>query len=671
MHFVFDNSGSHWYIHLSGISRFCILHAARMYTHPTERVRFGDFELDLSTGQLCSIEGPHPNNKVLLREQMFQVMRMLVERDGTIVTREEIKSRLWADHTAIDFDQGINSTIKALRRALGDSAANPRYIETLGRRGYRLMPTIEYPESTTGPVLEKGRENREQSAAEMSENAARVEPQLKPRWRKAAVVLGSAVILVGGGYISWRHFRAITPPKSERIMLAVLPFQNLTGEPNKEYLADGLTEGTISQLGRLNPEQLGVIARTSVMGYKHKDERLDQIGHDLSVQYVLENSLRSSGDHIRLTSQLIQVKDQTYLWSHDYNYAATDILNVEDDVAKEVAREIELRLTSQQRAELSRPRPVNAEAFDAYLQGYYFFQRDTDKDTDMAAKYFERATQLDPGYALAWVWLSRALHWQAEEGLIPTEKGHRLAREAIDRALALDPNLPEAYSQIGRLKKYVDFDWTGADESIRRAIALDPGNPEYLDQAASSALTFGRSDEALALARRAVELDPLNASSWHRRGEIEFYEGQLAGAEADVKKSLELSPDVFLGPVLLSKIYLMQGRPQDALPEIERVRSDAVRMYLYALTYAVIGREKQSEAALKELIAKYSTREAFLVAEVYAFRNHRDEAFVWLDRAYAQHEDDLPMTNLLPELNNLHGDPRYSAFLKKIHLPSI
>ena len=643
-----------------------------MYAHPSERVRFGGFELDLRTGELRSIdEAPDPNNTVLLREQVFQVMRMLVEREGQIVSREDIKSRLWGNDTIIDFDQGINSTIKALRRALGDSADNPRYIETLGRRGYRLMLTIEHPESTTGPVLEKGRENGEEPAAEMSENTARVQREIGPRRWKAAVVLMSAVILVGGGYFSWRHFRAITPPKSERIRLAVLPFQNLTGDPNKEYLADGLTEGTISQLGRLNPEQLAVIARTSVMGYKHKDESLDQIGRDLSVQYVLENSLRGSGDHIRLTSQLIQVKDQTHLWSHDYNYPAKDILDLEDDVAKEVARETELRLTSQQRAELSRPHPVNPEAFDAYLHGYYFFQRDTDKDTDMAARYFERATQLDPSYSLAWVGLSRALHWQAEEGLIPMEKGHRLARDAIERAWALDPNLAEAYSQMGRLKKYVDFDWAGADESIRRATALDPENPEYLDQAASSALIFGRSDEALALARRAVELDPLNASSWHRRGEIEFYEGQLAAAEADVKKSLELSPDVFLGPVLLSRIYLMRGRPQDALPEIERVRSDAVRTYLYALTYAAIGREKQSEAALKELIAKYSTREAFLVAEVYAFRNQRDEAFVWLDRAYAQHEDDLPMTNLLPELKNLHGDPRYSAFLKKIHLPTI
>ena len=265
-----------------------------MFTLSSGRVRFGAFELDLSTGELRSIEARDPNNKVLLREQVFQVLRMLLEREGKIVTREEIKSRLWANDTVVDFDHSINTTIKTLRRALGDSADSPRYIETLARRGYRLMLPVQYPESAPGTALEKDGERREQSA-EVSQNTAKVQRQIKPRWWKAAVALASAAILVGAGYISWRQFRAPGLPRFNKIMLAVLPFENLTGDPNKEYLADGLTEETISQLGRLNPEQLGVIARTSVMGYKHKDERLDQIGRDLSVQYVLENSLRESG----------------------------------------------------------------------------------------------------------------------------------------------------------------------------------------------------------------------------------------------------------------------------------------------------------------------------------------------------------------------------------------
>jgi tetratricopeptide (TPR) repeat protein len=288
----------------------------------------------------------------------------------------------------------------------------------------------------------------------------------------------------------------------------------------------------------------------------------------------------------------------------------------------------------------------------------------------MAAKYYERATQLDPSYAPAWVGLSRARNWQAIRSLIPKDEGRRLAREAVERALALNPNLAAAHSQMGRIRKHVDFDWAGADASIQRAIALEPGNPEYLDQAAYSAAEFGRLGEALALAHRAVELDRLNPASWSALGEIKYFDGQLAGAEADVKKSLELSPDVWPGPLLLAKIYLVQGRPQDALPEIERVRIDPARAWLYAVAYAALGRQKESDAALKELIAKYSSRDASDVASVYAFRNERDEAFEWLDRAYAQREGNLAVTNLEPLLKNLRSDPRYAAFLKKLNLPN-
>jgi TolB-like protein/Flp pilus assembly protein TadD len=458
-------------------------------------------------------------------------------------------------------------------------------------------------------------------------------------------------------------------PRPQKIMLAVLPFENLTGDANKEYLADGLTEETISQLGRLDPEQLGVIARTSVMGYKHKDERLDQIGRELSVQYVLENSLRESGDHMRLTAQLIQVKDQTHLWSHDYDYPAKDVLTVEDDVARAVAREIQLHLTSRQQAAMGQSHPVNPEAFDAYLQGYYFFEKNTDKDTDMAAKYYERATQLDPSFALAWVGLSRAHNWQASVGLIPAEEGHRLAREAVEKALALNPNLAEAHAQMARIKRLVDFDWAGADASIQRAIALEPGNPEYLVQAAASSYLLGRFEEALRLAHRAVDLDPLNAHSWETLAETEFFIGHLDEAAADCKKTLELSPDVFSSPILLSTTYVMQGRPQDALPEIELIRYGPFRGSRYAIAYYALGRKQQSDAALSELITKYHTSNPYQIADVYAFRNQPDEAFEWLDRAFAQRDDDLTATKVDPLLKNLHGDPRYAALLKKLNLP--
>jgi TolB-like protein/DNA-binding winged helix-turn-helix (wHTH) protein len=633
------------------------------------RVRLGVFELDLKSGELHSLE-PTTAKTILLREQVLQVLQLLVKRGGDMVTREEIKSELWANDTVVDFDHGINATIKSLRRALGDSADNPRYIETLARRGYRLMVPIEYPESVPETALEKDREHREPSAGQVSEKAARVQRRIKPAWWKTALMVAPAVILMAAGYVSWRHFRATRPTPSGKIMLAVLPFQNLTGDPGKEYLADGLTEQMISQLGRLNPQELGVIARTSVMGYKHKDERLDQIGRDLSVQYVLENSLRENGDRMRLTAQLIQVKDQTHLWSQDYDYPAKDILNVEDDVAQAVAQQIRLRLNSEQKAELAQSHPVNPAAFDAYLQGYYFFQRNTDADTNMAARYFERATQLDPSYALAWAWLSRARNWQADEGLIPMEEGRRLSREAVERALALNPNLAAAHAQMGRIKQQVDYDWAGANASFQRAVALEPGNPDNVAFASWSAATLGRFDEAVQLDRQAIDLDPLNADSWDHLAVTEFMMGQLDQSAAHSKKALELSPDAGQGTEMLSLSYLLQGRPQDALREIEHVPYAPQRTFLYALTYYALGRKKESDAALRELTMKYFASNASEIAEIYAFRNQTDEAFEWLDRAYAQRDPSLMSTKINPLLKNLHNDPRFAALLKKLSLPA-
>jgi TolB-like protein/DNA-binding winged helix-turn-helix (wHTH) protein len=632
--------------------------------------RFGQFALDSRKRTLSRADSP-----VSLTPKAFDVLLFLVQNPNRLVTKEELLQAVWGD-TFVE-EGNLTQYISHLRKALGDNSEDARLIVTIARKGYQFTGDVTVTEAgdttrqatvqvSTGESLQAGARPVQEIPGKEAV------PKVRGHWRKAAILAGASAVLlmVVVSFASWRYFRAgTTPPGTEKIMLAVLPFANLTGDPNKEYLADGLTEQTISQLGRLNPEQLGVIARTSVMGYKNKDERLDQIGRDLSVHYVLESSLRESGSHIRITAQLIQVKDQTHLWSQDYDYLAKDILNVQDDVAKTVAREIKLRLSSQQ-ADLALSRPVNSEAFDAYLQGYYFFQRNTDKDTVMAVKYFERATQLDPSYALAWAWLSRVRNWQVNVGLIPSEEGHRLAREAVERALALNPNLAEAHAQMGRIKRQIDLDWAGADASIQRAIALEPGDSDILRLAAGSAVLLGRFDEALPLGRRAVDLDPLNADSWEQLAEIEFFMGQLDKAVADSKKTLELSPDVWFSHSLLSQIYIIQGRPQDALRESELVPSDDLRAFLHAMAYYALGRGKESDAALSELVTKYHAGGAYQIAQVYAFRNQSDKAFEWLDRAYAQRDGGLILTKVDPLLKNLHGDPRFAAFLKKLNLPT-
>ena len=610
--------------------------------------RFVEFVLDPSRRTLSRVD-----SLVSLTPKAFDVLHFLVQNPNRLVTKEDLLKAVWGD-TIVE-EGNLTQYISHLRKALGDNSEDSRLIVTIARKGYQFAADVTVTE--VGDTAKQAAVQVPTAEGSLADTQAVLKspaddtvPKALRGWRNAAVLAALTVILAAVIYISWRHFRGTIPPGPQKIMLAVLPFENLTGDPNKEYLADGLTEETISQLGRLNPEQLGVIARTSVMGYKHKNERLDQIGRELSVQYVLENSLRMSGNQIRLTAQLIQVKDQTHLWSQDYDYPLKDVLNVEDEVAKSVARQIQLRLTSEQQADLARPHPINPDAFDAYLQGYYFYQRRTAKDVDMAAKYYERATQLDPTYALAWVGLSRARYWQANAGVVPVADGQRVAREAVERALVLNPNLAAAHAQMGRLKRQVDFDWVGANASIQQAIALDPGNPENVRLAGASAAYLGRFDQALPLDRQAIDLDPLNAGSWENLAEFEFFNGQLDKAAADCKKALELNPEVSPGPFYLILIYIMQGRPQDALPEIERVRSDSLRGVLYSIAYYALGRKNESGDALRESVTKYHASDAYGIAVVYAFRNQPDEAFEWLDRAYAQRDGGLIATKVDPLL---------------------
>jgi len=628
--------------------------------------RFGQFALDSRKRTLSCGDAP-----VSLTAKAYDVLLFLVRHPNRLVTKEELLQAVWGD-TFVE-EGNLTRYVSHLRKALGDASDDTGLIVTIARKGYQFTADVTVDEAT-GPARQSAvqvstaRRSSADTQPGLEGPAVEVVPRPPTHWQKAAVVGASLVLLVILSAASWRHVGNMTPPRSQKIMLAVLPFQNLTGDPDKEYLADGLTEETISRLGRLNPDQLGVIARTSVMGYKHKDERLDQIGRDLSVQYVLENSFRESGDHIRLTAQLIQVKDQTHLWSQDYDYPLKDVLNIEDDVAKALAHEIRVRLTSQQQAELDQSHQVNAEAFDAYLQGYYFFQRHTDKDRGMAAEYYKRATQLDPSYALAWAGLSGVLEWQASRGIIPAEKGNQLAREAVERALTLNPNLATAHAQMGRIKERVDFDWAEADASFQRAIAVEPENLESVRLAAASAALRGRFDEALRLDRRSVELDPLSGDSWESLAETEFFMAQLDEAATHAQKALELSPDVYPGRILVSEIYVMQGRPQNALTEIESAHYEPLRAFPQAIAYYALRRQKESDAALSELIANPAN--AYQIAEVYAFRNQFDKAFEWLDRAYVERSGHLVGMKVDPLMKSLRRDPRYAAFLRKLNLPN-
>src|SRR5437773_2147820 len=564
--------------------------------------QFGPYVLDAQRRALY-----FEKSLVPLTPKAFDVLLFLAQNPNRLITKDELLHAVWGD-TFVE-EANLTQYISHLRKALADNSENSRLIVTISRKGYQFAADVVLSEgadipkrdeaqvltsvvSTPGIAVEAkaGNQSSQTGTPAITELPRAQGAVQKPgnRWRKAAVLSAFGVVLVVAGYISWQRFRAVPPPRSGKIMLAVLPFQNLTGDPKEEYLADGLTEQMISQLGRLHPEQLGVIGRTSVMGYKHSDQRLDQIGRELSVQYVLENSLRGSGDHLRVTVQLLQVRDQTHLWAQDYDYRPRDILSLEDDVARAVAREIQIRLTPEQQADLTRVRPVNPQAFDAYMEGRFFFDRDNNGDLKRAVSDYEQAIKLDSSYALAWVGLSRAHFRQADNGFVTPKEGQRKAREAVERG---------SLAQI--------------------------------------CFVMGRREEA----------------------------------EMGFKKAFELNPDLPAYRSLLGFVYLAQGRAQDALAEIEREPFAVLRLQGYAVVYYALGRKKESDTALSELIAKYQKNDAFQIAGVYAFRHEPDKAFEWLDRAYVQRDTGLAGTKAEPLLKNLHGDPRYIEFLKKLRLP--
>jgi TolB-like protein/DNA-binding winged helix-turn-helix (wHTH) protein/cytochrome c-type biogenesis protein CcmH/NrfG len=645
--------------------------------------RFGSFEIDPQRRALyCN------QSRVPLTPKAFDVLLFLARNPNRLITKEELLQAVWGD-TFVE-EGNLKQYISHLRKALADNSEDSRLIVTIARKGYQFTADVVLAEPadmtkrdgaqvlasgvfTPGIAVDAkaGNENSRTQALTVLESSKvnAVIPRPWSRWRFASVLGAVAVVLLVAGYISWRRFPAAPPPRSEKIMLAVLPFQNLTGDPKEEYLADGLTEEMIAQLARLHPEQLGVIARTSVMGYKHSDQRLDQIGRDLSVQYVLENSLRGDGDRLRITVQLLQVKDQSHLWAQDYDYRHRDILSLEDDVAKAVAREIQIHLTTQQQADLTQLHHVNAEAFDAYMEGQFFLDRDNGGDLNRAASYYEQAIKLDSSYAPAWVGLARARFRQADRGFIPHAEGQLQAREAAKQALALDPSLPEAHARIGQMKRLVDWDWMGANASLQRALALDPGNPAALYGASTLAGSLGHFEEARELVRRSIALDPLNAASRESLAQICWAMGRQEEAEANFKKALELNPGLPGDHEWLGLVYLVQARVQDALVEIEREPTAALRLQGQAVAYYALGRKKESDTALSELIGKYQTSYAFQIGDVYAFRKEPDKAFEWLERAYVQHDGGVASTKWDPLLKNLRGDPRYIAFLNELRLP--
>jgi len=594
---------------------------------------------------------------IKLQPQPFRVLLLLAERAGTVLTREEIQQHLWSESTFVDFEHGINFSINQIRGALADNAERPRYIETLPRRGYRFIATVE-------------------CLPEIVEPKPSVKAAGAPPWR-SALVAGLLAILLVGSYFAWRRIRPPAPTPLGRIMLAVLPFQNLTGDPEQEYLTDGVTEEMITQLGRMQPERLGVIARTSAMHYKNTQKRADEIGRELGVDYLLEGSVRRANDRVRISAQLIRVRDQTHLWAADYDRDDRDILALQSDVAKAIGRQIELKLTPEQLARFADKRQVNPECYDLYLKGRYYLNKRTEEGFKKAVEYFRQAIEKDPNYARAYAGLADSYSFLGDTtyGVRSPRETMPKAKAAAMKALELDETLAEAHTSLAAIQETFEWEWSSAEKEYKRAIELNPGYATAHHWYAVYLAQMGRLDESIAEMRRAEEDDPLSPIISENTGLMFYFARHYDQAIEQYRKAFELDPNLVIAHYDLGRAYARKGLYDEAIAEFQKAVKLSGGQPLYvaglASAYGVAGRKAQAIKIVKELKdrSKLEYVSPYEIALVYVSLGETNHAFEWLEKAYQERSSFKDELRAAPELDGLRSDPRFDDLLKRMRLP--
>jgi TolB-like protein/DNA-binding winged helix-turn-helix (wHTH) protein/cytochrome c-type biogenesis protein CcmH/NrfG len=622
-------------------------------------LRFGPYEVDLASGQLHKF-----GYRIKLQPKSFLVLRALIESPGEMVPREELKTRLWPENTFVEFESSLNVAVRRLREALSDDAQKPAYIETVPRRGYRfvgMVERIEVPAATpASPSIVHG------DAAVV----APIEPGVTRNWWASRVwqlvVPATIVLLIAAGLFAWKRSTKSAAPVSSSI--AVLPFADLSPERNQSYFSEGLAEELLNELAKT--PGLRVAARTSSFQFNDKISDPAAIGQKLGVGTILEGSVRKEGNRVRISAELVKAADGFQLWSATYDRNLNDVFAVQDEIALAITSELKLRLLKSNSVDIPQ-RGTNIQAYNAYLQGRYFYERRTQDDLDKAYDYFEAAVKADPNYARAWSALAWVLIARAEAAYGPSfAEGYESARTAAEKALQLDPGLAEAHAAIGRIKRSYDWDWAGADAAFQKALEIAPQSSVVLLGASSLDASLGRFDEAVALNRRAVEIDPLSVVAHLSMGMHAYYAGQLNAAVDAYQKTLAISPEDPEAHYLLGLVYLERSQPQQALAEFQKDQRGSQRSVGEALAYFALGRHAEADAALHQLINDYHTQAAYQIAEVYALRGEADGAFEWLEVARAHRDAGLPAIKGDPLLRNLSRDPRFAVFLNKIGLPA-
>jgi TolB-like protein/DNA-binding winged helix-turn-helix (wHTH) protein/Tfp pilus assembly protein PilF len=625
----------------------------------TRTLRFDLFELNVRAGELRK-----RGVKLHLRGQPLQVLAILVERAGDVVTREELQSQIWSADTFVDFDHSIHNAVARIREVLGDSVEKPRYIETLPRRGYRYIGPVE--DFQTPRVGTETGDHTTQPVPLVAD------PKRK---RNPVLVLGALVMLgLVACTTTWHylHARAAVPPIHS---IAVLPLDNLSGDPSEEFFADGMTDQLITDLARVG--SLRVISRTSVMRYKGAKKSLPEIARELNVDAIVEGSVIRSGQRVRVTAQLLQAPTDQHLWAETYDRDVGDILRLQSEIADAIARQVRAQLTPMLQ---SQARTVNSGAYDAYLRGRLYFVNEFTKPDSLkkAQGYFEESIQKDPNFALAYTGLADTYVYLAFAGALQKDQAYRSAKEALAKALELDDSIGEAHDTLGVLSSRFDWDWDTADREFNRAIALAPSYSCAHEDRAIFLASTGRRAEALA---EIAKIDQLDYGFGAARTEsTTYYElRDYPGLIEASRRALLVDPKDWFQHYTLGVGYEGTGKVQEAISEYQKaiqMSGGPQSMVALAHAYSTAGKKAEAEKLLHDLERKSLERKSkdtaaspYTMATIYAGLGDTDKAFDFLEKAYSEKSFDIS-SSLKSDLvlDSLHRDPRFQNLLGRIGL---
>jgi len=636
---------------------------------PTDLAKFGDgLELNGSSYELR-----HSGRVLKLERIPLDILFLLVERKGQLVTREDIIEEIWGKDVFLDTDSSINGAIRKIRHALKDDPENPAFVQTVTGKGYRFIALVT---EAAAPNPEGGVKKLE-STAVIQEARATLATRPEPRmfwklwpWVVAIAVL-MVVVLAGSIYELRLRTRSQSAVVQGRVMLAVLPFANLSNDPEQEYFSDGLTEETITDLGELNPERLGVIARTSAAAYKHTNKTIAQIGRELGVDYILEGSVRREGGFARISAQLIRVKDQVHLWAHNYDRETGGLLALQNELGRAIAQQVQVKLAPPYGGRSTNKYAPNPEAYELYLKGLFYLNQRTFAEIDKSAEYFHRSIVKDPGFALAYAGLADSY---VANAIRSPQDFYPKAKAAASRALELD-DLAEAHCALGAEKADFEYDWQGAEQEFKRAIELNPNYAEARFRYAWTYLTpLGKSEEAIAEMKKALELDPFSRIYNTVFGLTYFYARRYDEARAQFSKAIELNPDFFVTYYHLAWLDSQMGLYPIAISELTRGRllsgDDSVvkdaesQDVMLRKAFAAQG----APGFWQQLLKSGPEIGEFDNPQLYARLGAKQKALECLDRNYEERRPLGTLLNVDPAFDSLRSDQRFGDLVQRVGL---